>query len=143
VSLDLSDEEEQQIEELMLEHSLERGVEWRPEAVRISLREKDVLVGGLTGRTAGDWLYISRLIIATQCRARGYGRKLIEEAEQIAIERGCHGVWLNTHSFQAPEFYERLGYRRFGVLDDYPPGHRRIFYFKLFPQADADVSCAT
>jgi hypothetical protein len=53
------------------------------------------------------------------------------QAEQEAITRGCRGAWLDTFSFQARGFYERLGYAVFGTLDDYPPGQNRIFLHKV------------
>ena len=37
--------------------------------------------------------------------------------------RDCRGAWLDTFSFQARGFYERLGYRLFG-------GHHRIILTK-------------
>jgi ribosomal protein S18 acetylase RimI-like enzyme len=55
---------------------------------------------------------------------------LLQEAEAIAVKRGCHHSHLDTYSFQAPEFYEKQGYRRFGELPDYPPGHTRYFLRK-------------
>ena len=45
--------------------------------------------------------------------------------ESEAARRGCHSSHLDTFDFQALGFYEKLGYRTFGELDDYPPGHRR------------------
>jgi hypothetical protein len=33
-------------------------------------------------------------------------------------------------SWQALAFYERQGYTVFGVLDDFPPGHRKYFLAK-------------
>jgi hypothetical protein len=39
-------------------------------------------------------------------------------------------VWLDTYSFQARGFYERLGYTVFGTINDYPPGHSRFFLTK-------------
>jgi len=39
---------------------------------------------------------------------------------------------LDTYSFQALEFYERLGYAVFGTLDNYPPGQKRIFLHNAF-----------
>jgi hypothetical protein len=51
------------------------------------------------------------------------------------MRRGCHGVWLDTFTFQARGFYERLGYSVFGAIEDYPPGHSRHFLKKdLRPQ---------
>jgi hypothetical protein len=46
------------------------------------------------------------------------------------MRRGCVGVWLDTFSFQARGFYEKLGYRVFGEVADYPPGHTRHFLKK-------------
>jgi ribosomal protein S18 acetylase RimI-like enzyme len=55
---------------------------------------------------------------------------MLLQAEQEAIARGCRGAWLDTYSFQARGFYERLGYAVFGILNDYPPGQKRIFCTK-------------
>jgi ribosomal protein S18 acetylase RimI-like enzyme len=63
-------------------------------------------------------------------RGAGIGRELMRRAEAEAVERGCLGAWLDTFSFQAPGFYERLGYSIFGRIDDYPPGHSRFFMRK-------------
>ncbi|MEH2166604.1 MAG: hypothetical protein V7K41_08010 [Nostoc sp.] len=51
-------------------------------------------------------------------------------AEQEAVNRGCLNVYVFTYSFQAPEFYQHLGYEVFGELADFPPGHRRYFLKK-------------
>ena len=50
----------------------------------------------------------------------------------MAQERGAFGATLETHSFQAPEFYAKLGYSVFGRIDDYPPGHAKLFLSKRF-----------
>jgi GNAT superfamily N-acetyltransferase len=52
------------------------------------------------------------------------------EAEAEALRRGCHAASLDTYSFQARGFYERLGYSVFGIIDDCPPGHSRIYLIK-------------
>ena len=62
-------------------------------------------------------------------RGRGVGRELMDRAEVRARERGCHSAWLDTFSFQARGFYEKLGYEEFGQLD-YPPDHHRHFMQK-------------
>jgi len=54
----------------------------------------------------------------------------MEQAETIAREAGCTGIWLDTYEFQARGFYEKLGYTLFGTLDDYPVGQRRFFMQK-------------
>jgi hypothetical protein len=50
--------------------------------------------------------------------------------EAEASKRGCEYCWLDTFSFQAPGFYEKYGYTRFGELGEYPRGHKRFFYTK-------------
>ena len=56
-------------------------------------------------------------------------------AEARARDRGCHSAWLDTFSFQAPGFYQKLGYEEFGHLD-YRPGHQRHFLKnRLIPPA--------
>ena len=59
---------------------------------------------GLYGKTYWKWLYIEFLWISEQHRGSGLGSRLLRRAEEIARERGCLGVWLNTISFQAPGF---------------------------------------
>jgi len=39
-------------------------------------------------------------------------------------------VTLETYSFQARSFYERLGYEVFGTLDGCPRGHDKFFLRK-------------
>ena len=40
---------------------------------------------------------------------------------------------MDTFSFQARPFYEKLGYRVFGQLPDYPRGQTRYFLAKALP----------
>lgn len=92
--------------------------------------------GGLWGRTDWQWLSIELLFVPERLRGAGLGARLVRQAEEEALRRGCRGALVNTFSFQAPGFYERLGYRAFGILDDCPPGHRRISLQKpLVPPA--------
>ena len=68
-------------------------------------------------------------LVRDDLRGRGIGRELIARAEARALERDCHAAWLDTFSFQARGFYEKLGYEEFGTLD-YPPAHKRHFMKK-------------
>ena len=103
-------------------------------ALAILLTEPDAseTLGGLWGWTSFSFLHIDLLFIPESMRGAGLGSKLIYMAEEEAIERGCRGAWLDTFSFQARGFYEKLGYSLFGSIDDYPPGHSRFFLRKTF-----------
>ncbi len=85
--------------------------------------ERDAILGGAYGHVWGGWLDLSLLWVAEPLRGRGYGRKLLEAAEDEARSQGCRGVFLSTFSFQARPFYERFGYEVIADVPDYPAGH--------------------
>jgi len=85
---------------------------------------------GLRYLTAFEWLFVHLLWVAAPYRSQGIGARLLSEAESVAREKGCRGAYLDTFTFQAPEFYRRHGYQEFGRLDDFPPGHARIWFTK-------------
>lgn len=100
----------------------------------VFVRDGDgAIAGGLTGVTYWDWMYVDYLWLREDLRGSGWGRRLIEAAERLAVKRGCRGAWLDTFSFQAPGFYERMGYAEFGVLADHPKGESRHFFWKRLP----------
>jgi ribosomal protein S18 acetylase RimI-like enzyme len=98
----------------------------------ISVKQDDgQTVAGLIGHTHWDWLFVSILWVKEEMRGQNLGTKIIAEAEKIAKSRGCKGVHLDTFDFQAPGFYEKLGFQKFGEIPDCPvPGKKRIFYQK-------------
>ena len=86
--------------------------------------------GGLWGRISYDWLFVELLVVPEAARGMGLGRQVMDQAETIAREAGCTGLWLDTYEFQARGFYEKLGYTLFGTLEDHPVGQRRFFMMK-------------
>ena len=94
--------------------------------------ENGVVQVGLKGETFYNWLYIDWLWIADHLRGQDYGSKLLLQAECAAKERGCMGAFLYTYQFQAPDFYQKHGYKEFGRLENLPPGHSRIYFSKVF-----------
>ncbi len=86
--------------------------------------------GGLWGGTFYDCLAIELLVVPEALRGQGLGRAMLERAEQEARARGCIGAWLDTFSFQARGFYEKLGYGLAGTIADHPIGGARYFLMK-------------
>jgi GNAT superfamily N-acetyltransferase len=113
-----------------------RPNDFRPLAVLISDPETAETLGGLWGWTSFSFLHIDLLYLPESLRSAGLGRRIVNQAEEEAINRGCTGAWLDTFSFQALGFYERLGYTMFGCIEDYPPGHSRFFLKKVFEGRD-------
>ena len=87
-------------------------------------------LGGLIGSLWSGWLHVRILWVDPAVRGQGNGARLLRAAEEYAVERGCFAATLETHSFHARPFYEKLGYEVFGALDQYPPGHSKFFLRK-------------
>lgn len=103
----------------------------RPVALLLTTEEGDH-AGGLWGKCAYDWLFVELLAVPEEHRGNNYGKALMDQAEAIARDHGCIGIWLDTYEFQARGFYEKLGFEPFGTLDDHPIGQRRFFLRKRF-----------
>ena len=98
------------------------------------------VIGGLWGHTLFQWLVIEMLVIPETLRNQGIGSALVALAETEARARGCIGAYADTFSFQAAPFYHKLGFTVFGVLENFPPGHNRLYFSKRFaalPPEDA------
>jgi ribosomal protein S18 acetylase RimI-like enzyme len=88
------------------------------------------IVAAVNGHTWGGCCHVAHLWVAESQRRQGYGSALLKFAEEEATRRACLQVQLLTHSFQAPEFYERHGYIRVATIDNYPQGHAQYVYAK-------------
>lgn len=98
--------------------------DWEYIPIRIFLRDKEhSLLGGIVGGIWGGWFHINALWVTEHLRRQGYGKQLLEAAEAEARSHNCQHAYLETHSFQAPKFYQRQGYVIAGHIDNYPPGH--------------------
>ncbi len=88
------------------------------------------IVGGVVAAIYWDWLYIDLMWLQEDLRGRGYGSRLLTLVEDEAKQRGAKNAYLDTFSFQAPDFYKKHGYQVFGELHEFPPGHQRYFLTK-------------
>ncbi|PNY38489.1 N-acetyltransferase [Rhodopirellula baltica] len=122
----------EQISRLLSQATEASGQTFSPRAITLALMDSDRVVGGLSGTTNWEWLYIETLAVAPEFQKQGFAKQLVMKAEEIARERGCCGSWVDTFTFQVPTFYLALGYEKFGELPNYPKGHSRIFLRKLF-----------
>lgn len=89
------------------------------------------IIGGLTGKTYWNYLEISFLWVSEAHQGSGIATKLMGAAEHEAHSRGCRHVVLDTFSFQALAFYQRLGYKEFGQLQGFSGKHARHYLHKV------------
>ena len=84
--------------------------------------EQRTVIGGLIGDLVWDWLHIDALWVDEAYRGRGVGGALMRRAEEVARARGIVNIHLETTSFQALPFYQKLGYEVFAELPNKPKG---------------------
>ncbi|WP_424814261.1 GNAT family N-acetyltransferase [Roseococcus sp. YIM B11640] len=96
----------------------------------VLVRDEGRTVGGAIGSSYYGWAVIDLLWLPAALRREGLGRRVMAAVEEEARARGCIGVRLDTYSFQARGFYEKLGFTLFGTLPDHPPGHTRYWLAK-------------
>lgn len=101
------------------------------ESITIFLRDNNKqIIGGVHGWTAFNYLHVDVLWLREDVRGNGFGKRLLLAVEQEALKRRCRYAQLDTFSFQARGFYEKLGYRAFAELDDVAGKHKWYFMKK-------------
>jgi GNAT superfamily N-acetyltransferase len=76
-------------------------------------------------------LYVDILFVDESHRGKGYGKLLLQQAENAARQQGGYMVHLDTFDWQAKSFYVNAGYEVFGQLENCPPGHTRFYMKKI------------
>ncbi|QHF45419.1 GNAT family N-acetyltransferase [Pseudomonas sp. S35] len=88
------------------------------------------ILGGITGKTTLGMAFLDLFHLPETLRGTGLGSRLLHAFEHEARRRGCANAVLYTLSFQAPGFYEKHGWVRFGEVPCEPAGSSRIFLSK-------------
>ena len=96
--------------------------------------EAGTLIAGIDGFTWGGYAKVVNLWVDESQRGRGLGSGLFDAAEREARARGCRVMRVDSHSFQAPDFYRRRGYEQIAEIADTPVGHREHFFVKRLDQ---------
>ena len=89
----------------------------------IAKDENGQVLGGIRANAFWNYCTIELLWLAKETRGLGLGSNLMAAAEKFAKDKGFGYMRTETLSFQAKPFYEKLGYKVFGELPDYPKGH--------------------
>ena len=104
-------------------------IKGRYQEIQLYLQDDENQVrGGILGETCWNWLEIHYLFVELSLRGQGYGRKLIQEVEKIALEKKCDFIKVDTLSFQALDFYKKEGYEVYGKIEN--AGGHTHYYMK-------------
>lgn len=127
----ISAEDEKAVFDGLLKYNMEYLEDKEPKDLGIYIRDDNHQVkAGLIGLTHGNWLIIRYLWVHEDMRGQGIGARLLKSAETEAKKRRCKYVFLDTFSFQAPDFYKKYGYQERFVLEDYPVKGKRHYFTK-------------
>ncbi|WP_182032966.1 GNAT family N-acetyltransferase [Vibrio diabolicus] len=82
--------------------------------------ENGKIMGGLTGEMFKNTVFVEFLWVDAESRTSGLGSQLIAMLEQKVKPHGVTHVYLDTYSFQALDFYLKLGFEKVGQYSGYP-----------------------
>ncbi len=91
------------------------------------------LLGGAVGRTWGECCELQQLWVDSTCRRQGLGTQLVRAFERAAAGRGCRRIYLETFSFQAQSFYDKLGYALALDIRGFAPGIVKCLMMRELP----------
>ncbi|KAA9007037.1 GNAT family N-acetyltransferase [Histidinibacterium aquaticum] len=112
------------------EHARDAGHPFDNSPFQLQLSEDGQTVAGYVGYRLYDWLFVQWIAVAPEARGRGHGAKLVRAAEDKARAEGILGIFIDSYGFQAPKFYEKLGYTVFGRLEMPDPQLTRYYIGK-------------
>jgi ribosomal protein S18 acetylase RimI-like enzyme len=94
------------------------------------------IVGGITTSTILWTQYLEVLWVSDKYRGLGYGRDLVLEAERLSKKNGCITSHTYTFSWQAPDFYQAIGYKLIATYEGYVDGITELILMKRLETID-------
>jgi GNAT superfamily N-acetyltransferase len=88
------------------------------------------LVAGASGWMWGACLEIDLVWVHPDLQGQGVGKRLLLTLEAAARARGSREASLNTFSFQAPQFYQKLGYQVLATIGNFGDGYAKLYMRK-------------
>jgi GNAT superfamily N-acetyltransferase len=99
--------------------SLSQSLGGHPTSIACVLSQESSLIGGATGRTEFQRLFVDLLWIDEQWRGNGMGAKVLHKLEALAMERGCVDSIIETMDDGIADWYQRTGYELVAKVTKY------------------------
>jgi GNAT superfamily N-acetyltransferase len=103
-------------------------LDYHGETLNVLAESGGCVVGGIFAETVLKWLRIPIMAVHPAHRSRGVGSDLLAEAERQAVARGCAYSYVDTMSYQAPNFYQDRGYQIVGEIPDWDSHSHSKYY---------------
>lgn len=115
----------------LLAHHASQGHPRTWQKYNIFLKDKsDKAYAGVIVTFMWNGMHIDSLWVDESVRKQGWGTKLMELVEDEARKRGCTIAYTDTFSWQAIDFYEKIGYTLYGKLEGFPENNSLSYYSK-------------
>ena len=99
-------------------------------------KEQGEVVGAVTGFCSVSEVHISELGVKEGWRGKGIGGRLIRAVEDDFQDAGLSHISLTTYEYQAPSFYQKLGFELEFVRRDRKNEKWNKYYFVKYFGAD-------
>jgi GNAT superfamily N-acetyltransferase len=106
----------------------------RVEAIGCFIRDlQQNLIGGIYAQLSWGWCSVELLWVDDNYRGHKLASQLIGKIEQYAQDTGISRFKVETASFQALDFYKKMGFEHYTTLEDFPVGHSNYYLKKTLP----------
>jgi ribosomal protein S18 acetylase RimI-like enzyme len=128
---DLSPNELDAIEDRLYDHNSSATGRYDGRGLGFVIRDDaGQMVGVAAGYTWAGTSELKQMWIDEAYRGRGYARALINAFVEEACSRGVRRIWVASYDFQAPEMYEKAGFKRVAEFEGWPEGHVNVLLCK-------------
>ncbi|MBD5527332.1 MAG: GNAT family N-acetyltransferase [Lachnospiraceae bacterium] len=133
--MESNEELEKLIDEELERYETKNGVVYNHTPFSFFAKENDEIIGAITGFTCYSEVYIDELVVMENHRGKNIGTQLINTVEEYYKKYGFNNMNLCTNEFQAPRFYEKLGFElEFVRKNKNNPKLNKYFYVKFFDE---------
>ena len=98
------------------------------EEFAVVVREEGRIVAGISAVIWGGCCQVHVVWVDELRRGRGIAQALLRAAESEAARRGCRLIMGLTYGALTGDYYDRIGYRTVGVIEDCPAGTTTRWY---------------
>ncbi|MBS0296862.1 MAG: GNAT family N-acetyltransferase [Proteobacteria bacterium] len=128
---DLSPDEVDALEDRLYDHNSTATGRADAQGIGFVIRDGDGrLVGAAAGYTWAGTSELKQMWVDAAHRGHGYARDLLDAFITEAARRGVRRIWVQSHDFQAPALYEKVGFVRMAEFEGWPDGHTNVILCK-------------
>ena len=128
---DLSPDEVDAIEDRLYDHNSQATGRRDARGLAFVIRDDaGQMIGVAAGYTWSGTSELKQMWVDEAYRGRGYARALLNAFVAEACRRGVRRIWVASYDFQAPQLYERAGFRRMAEFENWPEGHINVVLCK-------------